>query len=141
MGELDRRKRFNSAEEVKCCTYRFLCFRTFSQLIAAHWRGLSVRRVLLATWLGCWEKTMKIDIYTKFVLTLIAGALVWNVAKDFPKDAQALQATPNLAHFENQYSLARSRPKCPFPCGSRAFRRAVEGIVENCSVDGGTISC
>ena len=76
---------------------------------------------------------MKIDTYTKFVLTVIAGALVWNIVEDFPKTVHAQHLSPTPAAFEDYSykSLARNR----------TFRRAVEYVVERCSVDGEDISC
>jgi len=77
---------------------------------------------------------MNIDIYTKFVLTVIASALVWIITEDFPKNAHAQQLSLKPVHFAEQYSyrsLARNG----------TFKRAVKRIVENCSVDQESISC
>jgi len=77
---------------------------------------------------------MKFDLYTKIVLTVIALALLGNVVEGYPPRAEAKQLQPTLIHFEQEYthsSLARNR----------TFRRAVERVVERCSVYDESISC
>ena len=77
---------------------------------------------------------MKIDMFTKVVLTVIAGALVWNAAKDLLPSASAQQVSPLPIHFENKHD-AESLARDP------TFKRAVQTVVQRCGVSGGSIIC
>ena len=79
---------------------------------------------------------MKVDLFTRLVLTVIAAALVCIVARDLPATANAEQLQPPTpVHFEGQdsyRSLARNR----------TFKKAVGRVVENnCTVAGASITC
>jgi hypothetical protein len=91
---------------------------------------------------------MKNDIYTKIVLTVIAGALVWNVVDGFPRTAQAQQLsqtqlpsddpiiTEPFTEFNQQLMLNYEPPMI-----NLTFRQAVQRVVVRCSVSGAAIRC
>ena len=77
---------------------------------------------------------MKFDMFTKVVLTVIAGALVWNAAKDLLPSASAQQVSPLPVHFEKKHD-ADSLAHDP------TFKRAVQIVIQRCGVSGGSIVC
>ena len=81
---------------------------------------------------------MKVDLYTKIVLTAIAIGLFLNVAGDSKlsvvKDASADVA--GMSWFDLKFDYDFKKAMAEIAKNDRDFKRAVEKIAEGCSADG-----
>ena len=86
------------------------------------------------------SEKMKADIYTKFVLTVIASALVWNIVEDVPRPAHAKDG--RLIHrgpidFESPIDKSRRQREIKQARGDdyKIFKKKVWRVVRNCRVE------